>query len=1221
MMALTTVMAVSLNAQNPQKGDYGYLYCHMNGNGRAWTAYALSRDGLHYHDLLRGDSVFSDAEHARIEGATRDAYIFRRHDCTGYLMLCTDMNVGAFKRLNKQAEWDNYGITLLRSDDLIHWESTSFDYRKGPSIFCDTKAQGKKAKQRPSAYKDWSTINRVWAPQAVWDPTYRWPDGRQGGYFVYYSMWNRGEEKYDRMYYSYANEDFTELTQPRLLFDWGYATIDADINWLETDRQWHMMIKKEGGQPGLFTSASKKLTGPWPEPVADDYVNFEGKKKCEGVSAFQLAGDEEWTIAYIEYSSRPKNYRFCKADKFMRNFRDPRNIEGVSGPQHGSFLRLTKAEYDRLEEWNASLTSQTSNLKSQITNLTDGWLFSRDKKKWQTVSVPHDWAISGPFDKKWDLQVVAIEQNGEKTPTEKSGRSGSLPWIGEGHYKRNIFIPAGFSGHAELLFDGAMAEPTVYVNRRNSESRQARLDGRVVTDEGEANGRKAGYWAYGYNTFRVDITDFVKPGANLVEVDLQNVEESSRWYPGAGIYRPVNLILKGKDWIDPWQTYIRTTAIEGNRATVEVTVGTGSAAAEDLAFEVELRDQRGRIVDHRHFSMVNGPLDQRSLATSGTQEWSMVNGQCSMVIDNAQLWTPETPYLYKAHIKLMRNGQLLDEIVQNVGLRTVKVSKEGGFQLNGVTRKLKGVCLHHDLGPLGAAVNKAALIRQIKTMKAMGCDAIRTSHNMPSQMQMDLCDSLGMMVMAESFDMWRYPKCKNGYARFFDEWSDRDIEHLVLANRNHPSIVMWSIGNEIPEQGDKSAVAIINRLQGLCHKLDPSRPVTQGLDRVDNALQSGFAQAMDIPGLNYRLPKYEQAYKTLTHGFLLGSETTSTVSSRGVYKFPVEINDYSRFSSWMPSYDPKAVKGADGQCSGYDVEHCAWSNLPDDDWRRQEDYPWVIGEFVWTGYDYLGEPTPFDEYWPSRSSYFGICDLAGLPKDRYYLYRSHWNRQEHTIHLLPHWSWGTTKKDKVNRIGQVTPVYCYTDYPEGELFVNGKSQGRVKKVQETAGQWKPENRLDRYRLRWNNVVYEPGEVRVVVYDEQGRKAGEQTMRTAGQPANLKLDIWTQQSDLTPLTSHLSSLKADGQDLAFVTVSLTDKDGTLIPDAADQLRFEVQGAGTFRAVCNGDATSLEPFTTPTMRLFNGQLVVIVQAGYRPGPLTLKVIDDERQLTQQVTIEVK
>ena len=297
----------------------------------------------------------------------------------------------------------------------------------------------------------------------------------------------------------------------------------------------------------------------------------------------------------------------------------------------------------------------------------------------------------------------------------------------------------------------------------------------------------------------------------------------------------------------------------------------------------------------------------------------------------------------------------------------------------------------------------------------MGCDAIRTAHNMPSQMQMDVCDSLGMMVMAESFDMWIYPKCKNGYARFFREWADRDITNLVMSKRNHPSIVMWSIGNEIPEQGSEEGRQISIRLQGLCHSLDPTRPVTQGLDRVDNALWSGVAQSMDIPGLNYRLHRYQAAYDKLTHGYLLGSETASTVSSRGVYKFPVKPTDHGVYP--------------DGQCSGYDVEWCSWSNLPDDDWRWQDDNDWVIGEFVWTGFDYLGEPTPYDGYWPSRSSYFGICDLAGLPKDRYYLYRSHWQKEGHTIHLLPHWSWGKERR------GVVTPVYCYTDYDEAELFV------------------------------------------------------------------------------------------------------------------------------------------------------------------------------------------
>ena len=780
----------------------------------------------------------------------------------------------------------------------------------------------------------------------------------------------------------------------------------------------------------------------------------------------------------------------------------------------------------------------------QEMTLNEGWQFSRDGHSWQTVSVPHDWAISGPFDKKWDLQVVAIEQNGETQATEKSGRSGALPWIGEGHYKQLFTIPSNFSGHAELVFDGAMAEPTVKVN-----------------------GRKAGYWAYGYNTFRVDVTPFIIKGQNSLEVDLQNLEESSRWYPGAGIYRPVKLVLTGKQHLDRWGCYFRTLSIEADKAEVEVT-----ATAEGCnAIEVSILDNKGQTLASAHNDIEKGG------PTCTTME-----------VANPQLWSPEHPYLYTLRVQLMDNGKVVDEIYEKVGIRTISVNRDKGFQLNGHTRKLKGVCLHHDLGPLGAAVNKAALIRQVKILKEMGCDAIRTAHNMPSQLQMEVCDSLGIMVMAESFDMWIYPKCKNGYARFFREWADKDITNLVLANRNHPSIVMWSIGNEIPEQGSEEGRQIAVRLQNLCHQLDPSRPVTQGMDRAEAALKSGMAQAMDVPGFNYRVHKYQKNYDQLPQGFLLGSETASTVSSRGFYRFPVEPNG-------------KGIVHKDGQCSSYDVEWCSWSNLPDDDWVWQDDKDWVIGEFVWTGFDYLGEPTPYDEYWPSRSSYFGICDLAGLPKDRYFLYRSKWNTQQHTIHLLPHWTWPDRK-------GKVTPVYCYTDYPEAELFVNNKSQGRIKK--------NPGERLDRYRLRWNNVKYEPGELRVVVYDEMGKNCGEQTIRTAGKPAKLMLDAWTHSSQMNQPV-----LSANGEDLAFVTVSLVDENGTLIPDAADQLTFEVEGSGTFRAVCNGDAKSLEPFTEPTMKLFNGQLVVVVQAAKLSGNLTLKVSDAGQKLTEQIIIPVK
>ncbi len=788
------------------------------------------------------------------------------------------------------------------------------------------------------------------------------------------------------------------------------------------------------------------------------------------------------------------------------------------------------------------------------------WDFSRNGTEWQTVTIPHDWAISGPFDKKWDLQKVAIEQNGETQATEKSGRSGALPWIGEGYYKTTVTMTEPM-GNATLVFDGAMSEPTVYVN-----------------------GSNAGYWAYGYNAFRLDVTSLLHVGENLIEVRLKNVEESSRWYPGGGLYRPVQLLLTPKSHIDDWHTCVRTLSIKDGKAVVSVSARVANPDGAQKLNAV-LKDDSGKTV---------------------AETWEKVqpNGivQFVMEVENPRLWSPETPYLYTMTLGLAAekhgataqifDGEALDETQTRFGIRTVSVSKEGGFQLNGVTRKLKGVCLHHDLGPLGAAINKAALIRQIKTMKEMGADAIRTAHNMPSQWQMDICDSLGMMVMAESFDMWIYPKCKNGYARFFKEWADRDVENLVLRNRNHPSIIMWSIGNEIPEQWSDEGREISRHLQDICHQLDPTRPVTQGMDRAEDALKSGFAQVMDVPGFNYRVHKYENNIRQLPKGFLLGSETASTVSSRGVYKFPVVPNDNSQFASYSPNYDPAALEKADGQCSSYDVEWCPWSNLPDDDWVWQDEKNWVIGEFVWTGYDYLGEPTPYDEYWPSRSSYFGICDLAGLPKDRYFLYRSHWNRQEHTLHMLPHWTWP-------GREGEVTPVYVYTDYPEAELFVNGRSQGRLKK--------QPSERLDRYRLRWNEVRYEPGTIEVVAYDEQGREAARTKTVTAGNPAQLVLE-----ADRT-------TLKADGDDMAFITVSMADANGVFCPTADDELTFEVTGAGVFQAACNGDATSLQPFTEPQMRLFSGQLVVIVRTTKNAGDITLTVRNGKRGIERLLTLK--
>lgn len=794
------------------------------------------------------------------------------------------------------------------------------------------------------------------------------------------------------------------------------------------------------------------------------------------------------------------------------------------------------------------------------------WQFSHDSIHWQPVTVPHDWAIKGPFDKKWDLQTVAIEQNGENEKTEKSGRSGALPWIGKGYYTTNVHLDNISDRHVELCFDGAMAEPVVYVN-----------------------GKRAGSWAYGYTPFKVDITHYVKEGDNRIDVSLNNVDESSRWYPGAGLYRPVTLVTTSKVHLDPWKTVVKTQSI-----TQE-----GSTKAE-MAFDVALagvsKDFRGSL----GLTLVDNTTGEEKALRDLQIEGKSCKG--GFKVDNAKLWSPETPNLYTLKIALADNeGKDLDNLSMRFGIRTIKVDSIHGFQLNGESRKIKGVCLHHDLGPLGAAANKTAIIRQIVQLKDMGCDAIRTSHNHPSQMQMDVCDSLGMMVMAESFDMWIYPKCKNGYARFFKDWSDKDITALVESNRNHPSVIMWSIGNEIPEQWSYEGRLISEHLQNLCHKLDPTRPVTQGMDKAEAALGSGFAQVMDVPGFNYRVYKYDRNIKGLPCGFLLGSETASTVSSRGVYKFPM---------SWGQAKEDK-----DGQCSSYDVEWCLWSNLPEQDFMAMDDKPYTIGQFVWTGYDYLGEPTPYDGYWPSRSSYFGIMDLAGLPKDRYYLYRSVWNKEDHTLHLLPHWTWP-------GREGKVTPVFVYTDSPEAELFVNGKSQGRVKKDETVRLEPHPaqESWIDptqpdearryatRYRLMWPDVKYEPGELKVVAYDNSGNKVGEEIVRTASEAKALKLSV------------DRSVLKKGVDDLAYVTVSLVDKNGTELPHVDDRIDVEVTGAGSFEAICNGDATSLESFVKPTMKLFNGKLVVTVKAGDKKGSIRVLVKDKKRKMTKVATIKV-
>lgn len=771
--------------------------------------------------------------------------------------------------------------------------------------------------------------------------------------------------------------------------------------------------------------------------------------------------------------------------------------------------------------------------------LTKNWKFAKgdfpdaikvdfDDKTWETVNIPHDWAINGPFDKEIDIQRVAIIQNGEEVPTEKTGRTGALPYIGVGWYRLNFSVPDFVEGkRVTLLFDGAMSEPKIYLN-----------------------GKFVGEWAYGYNSFYFDITPFLNPeGENILAVRLEIHPELSRWYPGAGLYRNVHLIVTNQTAIDVWGTYVTTPVVSDEFAKIEVQINVLNSKDKNLNILHQIKDAEGNVV--------------ASELQENVKFYDNEN-KTELVVEKPKLWSPESPDLYFLNTTISDKNIILDEYVTQFGIRSVAFESGKGFLLNGKIRKFKGVCLHHDLGPLGAAVNKSAIRRQLLILKEMGCDAIRSSHNMPSPEQVELCDELGLMFMAESFDEWAKPKCKNGYNRFFEKWAEKDVVNLVCHYRNNPSVVMWSSGNEVPDQWGEDGVKRALWLQNIFHREDPSRMVTIGMDQVKSVMENGFGSIMDIPGLNYRTHLYEEAYQHFPQGFVLGSETASTVSSRGIYHFPVEYNKNKMYENI--------------QCSSYDFDCCSWSNLPDDDFVLQDDKPWVIGEFVWTGFDYLGEPTPYDEIWPSRSSYFGICDLAGLPKDRYYLYQSRWNQNKETLHILPHWNWE-------GKEGENIPVFVYTNYESAELFVNGKSQGiKTKSI--------TDNKQERYRLMWMDVKYEPGTLKVVAYKD-GKVVAENELHTAGKPHHLEL------------VSDSKTILADGQDIAFVTVRVVDKDGNLCPNANNQLLFKVSGKGKYRAACNGDATSLEIFHLPTMKAFSGQLVVLIQSTEEAGNIKLTV----------------
>ena len=758
-------------------------------------------------------------------------------------------------------------------------------------------------------------------------------------------------------------------------------------------------------------------------------------------------------------------------------------------------------------------------------DISDAFREDFDDTRWQTVTIPHDWAIYGPFDRSNDLQDVAIIQNLENKASEKTGRTGGLPYIGVGWYRTQFSLPDVNVNdqRVTLLFDGAMSEARIFVN-----------------------GKEACFWPYGYNSFHCDVTDLLnrETTVNTLVVRLENKPQSSRWYPGAGLYRNVHLIVTDRVHVPVWGTYLTTPYISEQFASVRLQTKVENAGNSDIRIETKIYSPEGKMVAERN--------NTRKIKYGEAFEQNFI-------VETPVLWSPETPQLYKAVSKIYANGRLSDEYTTRFGIRSIEIIADKGFYLNGKLRKFQGVCNHHDLGPLGAAVNTAALRRQLVILKDMGCDAIRTSHNMPTPELVQLCDEMGLMMMIEPFDEWDVAKCHNGYHRFFNEWAEKDMINMLHNYRNHPCVVMWSIGNEVPTQCSPDGYKVLSFLQGICHREDPTRPVTCGLDRVTCVLDHGFVTLLDVPGLNYRTDRYVEVYENLPKNIVLGAETASTVSSRGVYKFPAEIKANAMYD--------------DHQSSSYDLEHCSWSNLPDTDFALADDYQWMIGQFVWTGFDYLGEPSPYDtDAWPNHSSMFGIIDLASIPKDRFYLYRSLWNKNENTLHILPHWTWK-------ERVGKTTPVFVYTNYPSAELFVNGKSYGRQSKHNATL--------QNRYRLMWMDVIYQPGELKVVAYDQNGKAVEEKIVRTAGKPDHIELI-----ADRTELT-------ADGKDLAYITVRVVDKDGNLCPDDGSLVSFTATGAGKYRASANGDPTCLDLFHLPQMHAFSGQLTAIVQAGEKTG----------------------
>jgi len=766
---------------------------------------------------------------------------------------------------------------------------------------------------------------------------------------------------------------------------------------------------------------------------------------------------------------------------------------------------------------------------------------------WRVLDLPHDWAIEGPFDAKISPHV------------------GSLPSYGVAWYRKRFAVPQAARGrYFSIEIDGAMSNATVWLN-----------------------GRELGGRPYGYIGFGFDLTPHLRfGGENVVAIRLAPEEQSSRWYPGAGLYRHVWIDATGPVQVARWGTYATTPSVTDLKATISIRTELRNRQAQtaQVRLETAVLDADGREAARASTEL--------SLAALATQTVPV-----QLTVERPQRWDIDRPYLYTVVTVVKRGNATLDRYLTPFGIRSIEWGRQTGFLLNGRPVRFQGVCNHHDLGALGTAVNRRAIERQLEILKRMGANAIRTSHNPPSPELLELADRMGFLVMDEAFDMWGKPKVPNGHGKYFDTWGETDLRDMIRRDRNHPSVVMWSIGNEVLEQEDADGWKTARRLTDICHDEDPTRPVTAGFNQVDNAITNKLADQVDIAGFNYGVRQYAKILAEHPGWTVVGAETASCVSSRGVYHLP--IAKYEKHSSH--------------QISSYDVIAPRWGYPPDVEFAALAASPQVLGEFVWTGFDYLGEPIPYFSWyqpsdeadWPARSSYFGIVDLAGFPKDRYYLYQSQWT-SEPMVHLLPHWNWAGSE-------GREIPVMAYTNAEEVELLLNGRSLGRKRKgaepfVMEVGKRVSDDLKAEtRSRIVWQ-VPYAPGTLKAVAY-EGGRSVATAEVSTAGPPARLAL------------AADRTTISADGEDLSFVTLRVEDRDGHLVPAADNLVRFAVTGAGRVAAVDNGNAASLEPFQADRRQAFGGLALLIVRSKRgEAGPISVTATSDDLA-PAQVTLAAK